>query len=470
MGSQPKPLHVVSAIMFSPRGGSSHVARAVADCLRGHGLSVTLVSGSRTDSDPAADALEFYGDVQAVDFAPALAERDPLTFQGPPGTAPMHPSFEDRPGAPDAVFARLDDTVFERQVDAWARELARAGAAEADVLYLHHLTPVNEAAARVAPEVPVVGHLHGTELLMLEQIASGPPPGWRYAERWAERMREWAHRCSRLVVVPAGRDRAVELLGVPEDRLVTLPGGVDVKTFAPRQVDRRALWRRVLIEEPRGWLPGQHPGSVRYGEADVRRLGEGVVFLYVGRFTEVKRIDVLVEAFGLAGRRASEPISLVLVGGHPGEWEGTHPAELVDRVGAEGVFLAGWYPHSVLPEFLSAGDAVVLASDREQFGQVLIEAMACGRPAIATASLGPATIIEDGSTGWLVPIGDAAALADAMVEAADAPAECERRGRMARGEVCERFSWDAVTGRLAQLLDDVVNTRMASEDEPRLPA
>ena len=56
---------------------------------------------------------------------------------------------------------------------AWARALERAGAADADVLHLHHLTPLNEAAARVAPDVPVVGHLHGTELLMLEAIAGG---------------------------------------------------------------------------------------------------------------------------------------------------------------------------------------------------------------------------------------------------------------------------------------------------------
>jgi glycosyltransferase involved in cell wall biosynthesis len=463
-------MHVVSAIMFSPRGGSSHVARALATGLRDQGLSVTLVSGSRSDGDPAADAREFYGDVQAVDFAPALAGADPLAFDGPPGTAPMHPSFEDRPGAPDPVFAAVDDLAFDRQVDAWARELERAGAAEADVLYLHHLTPVNEAAARVAPEVPIVGHLHGTELLMLERIDAGPPPGWRYAERWAERLREWAGRCASLVVVPAGVDRAVELLDVPAERFATIPGGVDVKTFAPRRIDRGEFWRRVLVDEPRGWLPGQGPGSVRYDEGTVRRLSQGTVFLYVGRFTEVKRLDVLVEAFDRARQRASVQISLVMVGGHPGEWEGEHPAELVHRIGARGVFLAGWHAHSELAEFFAAGDAVVLASDREQFGQVLIEGMACGRPAIAAASLGPATIIEDGSTGWLAPVGDVAALAGALVQAADDPAERERRGRLARGEVCERFSWDSVTAELAQVLADVAKPSAALETDSPLPA
>src|SRR5205814_2290880 len=104
---------------------------------------------------------------------PALQDLDPL--RPPPGVVPMHPSFEQRPAAPDPVFALLDDGDFERQVEAWARQLDLAGAADADVLYLHHLTPLNEAATRVAPGVPVIGHLHGTELLMLEQIDGGAP-------------------------------------------------------------------------------------------------------------------------------------------------------------------------------------------------------------------------------------------------------------------------------------------------------
>ena len=66
----------------------------------------------------------------------------------------MHASFEDRPGAQDTVFACLDDERFELQVDAWARELDEAGAADADILYLNHLTPMNEAAAREFADIP----------------------------------------------------------------------------------------------------------------------------------------------------------------------------------------------------------------------------------------------------------------------------------------------------------------------------
>ena len=155
-------------------------------------LAPTILSGSLSLPGRPGDARVFYRglDVHTVDFTPALAAPDPLAAD-----PPFHPSYEDREGAADQVFARLDDAAFERQVHAWARALADAGAGEADVLHLHHLTPLNEAAARVAPDVPVVGHLHGTELLMLEAIELGDAE-WPYGEEWETRMRRWAKRCN----------------------------------------------------------------------------------------------------------------------------------------------------------------------------------------------------------------------------------------------------------------------------------
>jgi glycosyltransferase involved in cell wall biosynthesis len=376
----------------------------------------------------------------------------------------MHPSYEDRPGAPDRVFAALDDLDYERQVTAWARELQRAGAASADVLHLHHLTPLNEAAARIAPETPVVGQLHGSELLMLERIAAGPPSGWTYAERWAERMRVWAQRATRLVVAPAGVERALRLLEVPRERIVVLPNGVDTELFAPREVDRDAVWRHALVEAPRGWLPGEPAGSARYEPDDVRRLCEATILLYVGRFTAVKRLDRLITAFGAAWDRVQEPAALVLVGGHPGEWEGEHPAELAARLGVSDVFLAGWYGQEELPDLFAASDAVVLASEREQFGQVLVEGMACGLPVIAPRLLGPAKIVEDGRTGWLTEPEDEDALKQAIVEAVEDPAARRRRGSESREVVCEHFSWKRITAEFAGLLEEVVGQRRSAPE------
>jgi glycosyltransferase involved in cell wall biosynthesis len=450
---------VVSAILFYPRGGSAHTARALARGLRAEGWSVTLLAGSRGDLDGDGDAEAFYGEVHPVRFDEALASEDPLAYEGPPGTAPTHPSYEDRPGAPDKVFASLDEPAFEWQVRAWARELELASAGDADVLHLHHLTPLNEAAARVAPHVPIIGQLHGTELLMLERIAAGAPPEWRYAEAWMKRMCSWAKGCARLVVAPAGVPRALRLLEVRRERVIALPNGVDTAVFRPQELDRKAFWRRILAEAPRGWLPGKPPGSARYQPEQVDRLAEGTVLLYVGRFTAVKRVDRLISAFAEAKRRLHDPAALVLVGGHPGEWEGEHPAEVARRIGVEDVFLAGWHRHETLPEFFAASDAVVVASEREQFGQVLVEGMACGLPAVAPRCLGPATIIEDGRTGWLAEPDDEDALAGALVEVVERPDERERRASAARAAVCERFAWPQVVARLATVLEDAVGDR-----------
>src|SRR3954470_18792482 len=263
--------------MFFPRGGSAHVARALAEALPAHGWDVTLLSGS-LGGGGIGDARRFYAglDVRPVDFTA--------------GEAPMHPSYEDRPGAPDAVFAAVDDAAYEGHVAAWAAALERAGAAAFDVLHLHHLTPLHEAAARVAPDVPVVAHLHGTELLMLERIASGAPPAWTYADAWATRLRAWAARARRVVLLSASqRERVERLLGADvAARCVVSPNGFDPETFRPRPVDRAAHWREHLVTRPRGWRPGEAEGSVRYTEDDVAPLAAGPVLLSVGRFTEVK--------------------------------------------------------------------------------------------------------------------------------------------------------------------------------------
>jgi glycosyltransferase involved in cell wall biosynthesis len=428
--------------MFFPRGGSAHVARALAHELPASGWDVTLLTGSLGAGH--GDARAFYADLDV----------HPVDFDA--GDAPMHPSYEDRAGAVDGVFAAIDDAGFERHVDAWASAFEEAGAADYDVLHLHHLTPLHEAAARVAPDVPVVTHLHGTELLMLEEIADGAP--WPHAAAWARRMRRWAQASERLLVLSPGQiDRATSLLGVAPGRCVHSPNGFDPERFDRLEVDRARHWRHHLVDAPRGWAPGQDEGSIAYTEAEIAPLSQGPVAVCVSRFTAVKRLGLLVRSWASAqsdGRLPADA-SLVLLGGYPGEWEGEHPADAVVASGARNVFLAGWHGHDELPAFLSASDVNVLASVREQFGSVLVEGMACGLPPIAVDRFGPADIIEDGVTGWLVAPDDEDALAGALVEAIGDTVERRRRGRRAWRDARERFSWPALAADLAGVLDEV---------------
>ena len=386
-----------------------------------------------------------------VDFTPALHSPDPMAYAGAVGTAPMQPSFEDRPGVADRAFFHLGSDHYGLQVDAWARALEDADAAEADVLHLHHLTPIHEAAARVAPGVPVVTQLHGTELLMLENLLSGPAADAPHAAAWARRLRRWAAASAQLVVAPGNRDRAAQLLGIDPARLVPLANGFDPRLFAPRAVDRAAVWRETLVEAPRGWRPGGEPGSVAYAAEDVERITAGPVLLYVGRFTEVKRLPLLLEAFA-AARERTQTGSLILVGGHPGEWEGEHPVEAIERLGLRDAYVAGWHDHSELPDLLNAADVLVLPSVREAFGQVLVEAMACAVPTIAANALGPASIVTDGETGWLFDVDDPGQLADVLVAALVDDGERARRAATARADALDRFTWPALARRLEAIL------------------
>ncbi len=415
--------------MFSPRGGSSHVVRALARELPAYGWDTTIVCGSIETPGHPGDARRFFEDldVRVLDMTAALGAPDPLLAE-----RPLHASYEDRPGAPDRVFAALDDATLAHQGEAWERALLAAGAADADVLHLNHLTPLNEAAARVAPATPIVGHLHGTELLMLEAIEDGPPLHWPYAERWAERMRRWAQSCERLIVLTKSQVERVErLLGVDPERCTLVPNGFDPRHFDRRPVDRLAHWRCHL------------------GERDLEAFAQGPVLLYVGRFTAVKRLGLLIAAYERARVGFGVRAPLVLLGGFPGESEGEHPLAAVERVGARDVFLAGWHPQEALPDFYRASDVVVLPSVAEQFGQTLVEGMACGLPAIAVARHGPAEIVADGESGWLVAPDDERQLAAALLAAVRDPEERRRRGRCAHDSVRGRYAWPGLAGQVA---------------------
>jgi glycosyltransferase involved in cell wall biosynthesis len=447
---------VVSALFFFPRGGSAQVARALCRVLPTIGWQVSLAAGSLGSAGEQGHAPSFFSgdDVVSVDYSPArrLADRTAAIV-------PFQPSYEDRPGAPDRVFAAVDDEAYERLVATWSEALARAGAASADVLHLHHLTPANEAALRAFPAVPVVGQLHGTELALLRAIEAGAPPGWRFAGRWAARQRRWAQACERLIVPPGAAVEVARLLGVPLERLQVLPSGVELELFKRRALGRKERllqWRRWLVEEPLGWDESGTPGSVAYREADLWPFREAAaILLYVGRFTAVKRLPLLVGAHTRALKRLGAPLPLILVGGHPGEWEGQHPLATARALGNKQVFLAGWRPHRLLPQALNAADLVVLPSVAEAFGLVLVEAMACGLPVIAAERDGPAEIVAPG-TGWLVPADDEEALTEVLVTAGSDGEERRRRGASAYRHSHTHYGWPLIGARIAALYAELL--------------
>ena len=281
----------------------------------------------------------------------------------------------------------------------------------------------------------------------------GPPPVTH--RPGTSRQLVYANACNRiysplLLIVPSASlvARAPALLGSAE-RCIYVPNGFDPQQFDWRTVDRQSLWHNILVAHPQGWRPGDIPGSAAYTADQVQTLATAPVLLYVGRFTALKRLDVLLRAYVRASPAFAAPAALVVVGGFPGEWESKHPYELIQELGAQRVFLAGWHDHAELPAIFAAADAVVLASAQEPFGQVLVEGMACGLPAIAMAAGGPSEIIADGQTGWLVPPDDEAAFAAALVSAVNDAHMRRVRGAAAYDAVHARYSWPALGAHVA---------------------
>ena len=183
----------------------------------------------------------------------------------------------------------------------------------------------------------------------------------------------------------------------------------------------------------------------------------GPTAICVSRFTAVKRLGLLVRAWARAQRAGELPddASLVLLGGFPGEWEGEHPADAIAASGARNVFLGGWHDHGSLPSFLSAADVFVLASVREQFGSVLVEAHGLRAAGDRGRPLRPGRHRHRRRhrlAGRARRRGRAGRRDGRRI---DDPVERRRRGRRAWRDAHERFSWPALAGDLAAMLDEV---------------
>lgn len=461
---------VVMTLAFAPRGGSAHVARSLAGALGSDTLDVTLCCGSIGPPGSKSHAETFFSglDVRAIDFSEAAdwfsQGRDPMM-----APVPMHPSFEDRPGAPDRVFGSISPAEYDRQIEVWRTLLADVG--RPDLYHVHHLTHVNDAI-RALGDTPVVVHLHGTELEMLSVMADQTPPPWHYASQWQQRLVAAARRADRLVVVsPSARDRAVDLLGIGPDSIDVVPNGVDLTLFSVDPLpagERLEHWHRWLVGDPQGWDESGAVGSVRYSARDVDRCFRDPatadplpVLLFVGRFLKMKRVPLLIRAYAKA-RTMIGPSAppLVIWGGHPGEWEGEHPHSVVASMGVDGVFFAGWRGHDELACALNCADVLVAPSVDEPFGLVYLEAMAAGLPVIATDSGGPATFVNTDLSrpnGWLVRPDDEHDLALAMVAALSDGAERRRRGKRGRGTVERDFGWPQIARRFEAIYGEVLD-------------
>jgi D-inositol-3-phosphate glycosyltransferase len=508
-----RAISIVQALLFYPRGGSAQVIHYLTNALKPHAVTTRIVSGSAGQPGDSRHAATFFNGntVSSIDYSPAMEAakrgRDPISEP-----VPLHPSYEDREGVPDRIFTAVSPEICKSLEKRWTGLFNCSVNEPPDLFHVHHLTPLQVAVRANWPDTPMIGHIHGTELKMLQLIEKrealltalgldfDDDPAdicaaiecryellspeqrelgrstrwshWRYSGFWRERLRKYAAMCDRLIVLTdEACEQSAELLSYDPARIHPVPNGVDIARFTPDRLSpeqRLERWRHWLVHEPRGWDESGVPGSVRYEQSEVDAWfvdGDGdktPVLFFVGRFTDMKRVPLLIRAYHRAQSSFNHRAPLVIWGGSPGEWEGEHPVTVAREQGVKGVFFIGWRGHNELPSGLNAADVMVAPSTNEPFGQVYLEAMACELPVIATQSGGPPSFINRRNgfdDGWLVPPDDEASLADAIVEAVNAPDERKRRGKNALVTVRERYSWTQVAGTVRDLYDEILESR-----------
>jgi len=209
---------------------------------------------------------------------------------------------------------------------------------------------------------------------------------------------------------------------VPDEKLVVIPNGVDPERFRVVKAERDSI-------------------RAEFGFTD-----DTVLIGSVGRLVEPKAYHVLIEAMVHVSKLVP-PARLVLIGDGPLRGDLERCAS--DLGVSDGVLFAG--ARSDIPAVLAAIDIYAMSSNREGLPVSLLEAMAAGKPIVATMVGGIPEVVSDRREGLLVPSGDPEALAGAIRELACDPKLAAHLGRQASEKVAAEYSIGATVRRLEEV-------------------
>lgn len=297
---------------------------------------------------------------------------------------------------------------------------------EAQIDVIHQLNPVNKglSLAMVGCGLPVVlGVIVPSWPGDAEDAAAKQP----LLKRCAEAIRDWAKR--RLLILQQSQASAL-LVATPaaradlhhsqriEHKIVHLPLGVDTRRFYPGE--------QGLSEEPS--------------------------ILFLANLWRRKGIFTLLEAFAQLAEKV--PNCRLTIAGGGGERE-----EVERRVAASPhrgrIEMLGPVERDRVPDLLRRCTVYCLPSYGEPFANSVLEALASGKPVVATNAGGIKEMIPDGG-GRKVPPRDAKALAEALIEVVSSPALQAEMGRINRQRIEQFYAWDRVIDRLEDVYDQVI--------------
>jgi len=291
-----------------------------------------------------------------------------------------------------------------------------------DIAHLHACRnlPVSIAARHLtASGVPYVVAPNGT----------APRLERRRAAKWAYDVvigrRDLRHAAAILAVSEAERTD-LERLGVSPARIRVVPVELEQRDELPASDLRTA-----------------------YG------LGNRPIVLYLGKVTPRKRVDALVRAFAQLDRKDAH---LVIAGNDMGAMQSVR-AELRRTGNQSRATFTGLLRGADRLNALAAATVVVYPSSDEVFGLVAFEALLAGTPVVVTGDSGCGEIVAQTGGGAIVPVGDDAALRDAIESILAAPEEWRQRARHAAHTVRARFGGQVIAERIDALYYELIATR-----------
>lgn len=227
-------------------------------------------------------------------------------------------------------------------------------------------------------------------------------------------------RCCHSLIVITNQVKKLYKDFVKEEKIQVIPFGVDVEKFRPPKKDRKSGVYEIL---------------------------------YVGSLYPIKGLKYLIQAFAQVLKERRD-VRLRIVGNGP---EKARLSLLVNKLGLQGnVFFEGFIPYNEIVPYYQQCDIFVYTTLGEPFGKSIIEAMACGKPIITSNIGGPAEIVENGRSGFLVPPTKPRAIAGKICLLLADVYLRRRMGEAARRTVTEKYSMEKIAELSHQLYQSCI--------------
>jgi D-inositol-3-phosphate glycosyltransferase len=309
-----------------------------------------------------------------------------------------------------------------------------------DILHSHYwMSGIAALELKKHWRVPVVHMFH--TLGKMKQRVARPEEEVEGDYRIAGENRVWKEVDCVIAATPAELAQLQWLYQADVSKIRVIPPGVDLSRFYP-----------IPKDEAKEYI----------GIPPCERM-----LLFVGRIEPLKGLDVLFKAIALMrqnGLWERTPFCLAVIGGNE-DGEPENRGSEQERLSAlrseygldDLVAFLGKKSQDTLPYYYSAAEIVVVPSHYESFGMVALEAMACGTPVVASNVGGLAYLVQNGSTGFTVPVDEPQLLVECIAKLLS---DSELRARMGKqaAEFAKGFGWNIIANKIIALYQSMLNS------------